>query len=72
MSNSNKANIYFVNDYEELSSHILNKKYDTVYFDVMNSNMARVVCNYKLYNMLFKIGIIEFFIEITSRKCFIL
>ena len=41
----NKSFVYFVNDSEELCSHVYNKKYDTVYFDVLDSQMAHIVCN---------------------------
>ena len=45
--NPNKSSVYFVNDYEELMCHIENKKYESVYFDVLDCNVARVVCNYR-------------------------
>ena len=45
--NPNKASVYFVSDYEELLSYVCDKKYESVYFDVLNSNVACVVCNYK-------------------------
>ena len=44
--NPNKSDVYFVNDYEELS-YVLDNKYKSVYFDVLNGNVARVICNYK-------------------------
>ena len=45
--NPNKASVHFVNDYEELMHYIENEQYDSVYFDVLDCNTARVVCNYK-------------------------
>ena len=44
--NPNKASVRFVNDYEELMYHVENKEYKSVYFDILDCNVARVVCNY--------------------------
>lgn len=48
--NPNKLFVFFINDYEELLSHVCDKKYESVYFDVLNSNVARVICNCKEEN----------------------
>ena len=45
--NPNKVSVYFVNDYEELMHHIENKECNSVYFDILDCNTARVVCNRK-------------------------
>ena len=45
--NPNKSSVHFVNDYEELLSYVTDNKYESVHFDVLNCNVARVVCNYK-------------------------
>ena len=45
--NPNKASVYFVNDYEELMHHVENKEYESIYFNILDCNAARVVCNHK-------------------------
>ena len=45
--NPNKVSVYFVKDYEELMHYIEDKQYDSVYFDILDCNTARVVCNRK-------------------------
>ena len=48
--NQKKSLVYFVNDYEELLSHVCDEKYKSVYFDVLNADVACVVCNLKEEN----------------------
>ena len=45
--NSNKSNVHFVENAEELASYIYDEKYSNVYFDVLNSHVARVICDFK-------------------------
>ena len=45
--NPNKASVYFINDYEELMHHVENKQYKSVYFNILDSSAAHVVCNHK-------------------------
>ena len=81
--NPNKASVYFVNDYEELMHYIENKEYESVYFDILDCNLARVVCNYKeehnykvnkvcvsigSYITLFTIKIVGIYKQITRKK----
>ena len=45
--NSNKSSVHFVENAEELASYLYDEKYKNVYFDVLNSHVARVICDFK-------------------------
>ena len=45
--NYNKSKVHFVKDGEELAQLVFDKKFDNVYFDVIDHNTARVVCKYQ-------------------------
>ena len=45
--NPHKSSIHFVENAEELASYIYDEKYENVYFDVMDSHTARVICSLK-------------------------
>ena len=42
----NKSFIKFVTDADELYDLIYDKSFNSVYFDVLDCEMARVICNY--------------------------
>ena len=46
--NYDKSSVYFVKNGYELAEHVFNKQYKSVYFDILDPDTARVVCNYKL------------------------
>lgn len=45
--NPKKSLVYFIDNYEELLSHVCDEKYESVYFDVLNANVACIICNLK-------------------------
>ena len=43
--NFNKSFVYFVTDSEELYAHVSDKRYESAYFDVMDTRTARIICS---------------------------
>ena len=45
--NPNKSSVHFVENAEELASYVYDEKYENVHFDILDSHVARVVCELK-------------------------